>query len=96
MNEQEREQQEITLVDLLNDPRSSIHDQLRFIEKDPELSGNILGTANSALYGTRRRVTSLRHALVLLGNRKVRELLQTLERKRAVPQEPPREKEMEL
>ncbi len=42
------------------------------IEKDPVLAGNVLGLVNSALYGRRGRVNSVRHAVSLLGVSKLR------------------------
>lgn len=42
------------------------------IEKDTVLAGNILGIVNSALYGLRGTVNSIRHAVSLLGINKLR------------------------
>jgi len=42
------------------------------IEKDPVLAGNILSMVNSALYARRSTVNSVRHAMSLLGIRKIR------------------------
>jgi len=81
MNEQGLEKSS-TLKDLLNDPRSSINDQIKLIEEDQELSSLIMDTVNSAIYVTRRRVMNLRQAVVLLGNRKIREILNRMQRKR--------------
>jgi len=48
---------------------SSISD---LIEKDTVLAGNILKVVNSALYGRRGTVSSVRHAVALLGVNKLR------------------------
>ncbi len=54
------------------------HDEVSFakisdlIEKDPVLAGNILGLVNSALYGLRGKVNSVRHAVSMLGIDKLR------------------------
>jgi HD-like signal output (HDOD) protein len=42
------------------------------IEKDPVLAGNVLGLVNSSLYERRERVSSVRHAVSLLGVNKLR------------------------
>jgi HD-like signal output (HDOD) protein len=42
------------------------------IEKDTALAGNVLGLVNSALYGLRGTVSSVRHAVSLLGVTKLR------------------------
>src|SRR5580658_3567834 len=42
------------------------------IEKDTVIAGNILRLVNSAMYGRRGTVNSVRHALTLLGIEKVR------------------------
>jgi putative nucleotidyltransferase with HDIG domain len=45
------------------------------IEKDTVLAGNIIHLVNSALYARRATITSVRHALALLGMDKVRNTL---------------------
>jgi HD-like signal output (HDOD) protein len=45
------------------------------IEKDPALAGNLLALVNSSLYSRRGGVSSVRHALTLLGLRKVRNVV---------------------
>ena len=75
MNEQELERQ-TTLSGLLSDPGVPITDVIKLIEQDKELSARILTMANSANYGTRRRVTSLRQATVLIGFRTIRRLIE--------------------
>jgi putative nucleotidyltransferase with HDIG domain len=42
------------------------------IEKDPVMAGNLLHLVNSALYGRRGSINSVRHALSLLGINKLR------------------------
>jgi len=48
-------------------PTTSADDLRRIIEKDPSLSVRVLKVANSSLYGFRREVETLRHAVTLLG-----------------------------
>ncbi len=48
------------------------------LKHHPALSVNLLRLVNSAAFGSRREITSLRHALVLLGRRQLRIWLQLL------------------
>lgn len=48
-------------------PTTSADDLRRLIEKDPSMSARLLRVANSSLYGFRRQVDTLRHAITLLG-----------------------------
>ena len=53
------------------DPSTSADDLRGIIELDPSLAARILRVANSSLYGFRREVETLRHAITLLGFRTV-------------------------
>jgi c-di-GMP-related signal transduction protein len=75
MNEQELERQS-TLEGLLNDPGVPITDVIKLIEQDQALTERILTMANSAGIAPRRRVTSLRQAVVLIGFRNIRRLIE--------------------
>jgi putative nucleotidyltransferase with HDIG domain len=46
---------------------TSADDLRKIIEKDPSLSARVLKVANSSLYGFRREIETLRHAVTLLG-----------------------------
>jgi putative nucleotidyltransferase with HDIG domain len=59
------------LMSLLDDPAVGAGDVLAVIEKDPSLTANLLKLCNSAYYGLRGRVGSMREALVLLGNQAI-------------------------
>ena len=59
------------LLELLDDPDAPVGDLVAVIEKDPGLTANVLKLSNSAYYGVRREVGSVRDALTLLGNRTV-------------------------
>jgi putative nucleotidyltransferase with HDIG domain len=52
---------------LVEDRRSSAGDLARVIGSDQSLASRILRLANSAFYGFRREITSINHAVVLLG-----------------------------
>ncbi len=61
----------IRLLDLLEDS-TTCADQVRdVLERDPAMTANVLKLANSAYYGARRTISSVRDALVMLGNRAV-------------------------
>lgn len=55
--------------DLIGDNGASARDLEQVIGRDASLMAHILRTANAPAYGSRRVVTSLRHALVVLGFR---------------------------
>jgi putative nucleotidyltransferase with HDIG domain len=61
----------VRLLDLLDDATVDASAVLEIIEKDPSLTANLLKLCNSAYYGLRGRVGSVRQALVLLGNQTV-------------------------
>jgi len=61
----------VRLLDLLEDADVEVSAVLEIIEKDPSLTANLLKLCNSAYYGLRRRVGSVREALAMLGNRTV-------------------------
>ena len=46
-----------------------------FIEKDAALAGNLLSLVNSALFGLRGKVDSIRHAITMLGMTRLRKAL---------------------
>lgn len=45
------------------------------IEKDTVVAGNVLNVVNSAMYARRKEITSVRHALSILGTEKIRNLV---------------------
>ena len=57
------------------DPSTSAEDMQDILEQDPSLSARILKVANSSLYGFRREVETLQHAITLLGFRNVENLV---------------------
>lgn len=61
----------IRLLELLDDPEVSAESVAAVIEKDPSLTANLLKLSNSAYYGMRRSVGTVREALLHLGNRTV-------------------------
>ncbi len=63
------------VIETLNDENCTIDKLSDIIEKDQAISARILKISNSALYGLRREVASLRQAIVLLGLRTIRSLV---------------------
>ncbi|MCE5250850.1 HDOD domain-containing protein [bacterium] len=57
----------VPIITMANDDRTSLTDLAKLIEMDPEFSARILEIANSSAYGFRRKITSISHAVVLLG-----------------------------
>ncbi len=64
-------------LQLANDPKCTATDLANVIQSDPALAARVLRTVNSSSYGLRRSVTSLDHAVVLLGFREMRNLALT-------------------
>jgi diguanylate cyclase (GGDEF)-like protein len=57
----------LRIVELSNDPDSSLADIVEVIAPDPALSVKFLKVANSPIYSRRRKIDNLRQALSLLG-----------------------------
>jgi len=55
--------------DVINNPNASAQDLERAVSQDAGLTAQVLRLANSPFYGGRRTVTSVRHALVVMGFR---------------------------
>jgi HD-like signal output (HDOD) protein len=61
----------VRLLELLDDPEAGVELVAAVIDKDPSLTANLLKLSNSAYYGMRRRVGTVREALLHLGSRTV-------------------------
>ncbi|BBM85001.1 HDOD domain-containing protein [Candidatus Uabimicrobium amorphum] len=68
-------QNTLKLLDLLNSPNSSTEEIEQVVSLDPAIAGEILKVSNSALYGSRIEVTSIKLAITRLGRRKLRTIL---------------------
>jgi putative nucleotidyltransferase with HDIG domain len=64
----------VRLGQLLRDPRSSAADFEKVIRPDPALTTNLLRIANSAFFGVRCPVDTVRQAVTLLGQKRVYEV----------------------
>lgn len=62
-------------VALMDDPEFNYDELVRVMSSDPGAVSEVLRLANSALFGLRHRVGSLRHALTMLGPRRTRAVL---------------------
>lgn len=65
----------LNVLDDIDVPMKKIVDLLRM---DPALSAEILRVANSALYGLRRRIDNMPHAVMILGSETVKRLALTV------------------
>lgn len=63
------------IMEISGDENAVVRDFVRIIEKDQALAAKILRVANSAFYGFLSKVTSLEHALVILGINEVRSVV---------------------
>lgn len=59
------------MAKLLEDPNVKTTEVVDTIKYDPGLTANVLKLANSAYFGFSRSVTSIRHAIVLMGMKQV-------------------------
>ena len=55
------------IMEIANDPNVDVDEVVRLIQTDPFLAGKLLNLINSSYYARRQEITSLRHAVVLLG-----------------------------
>src|SRR6478736_9318005 len=63
------------VLDLAQKADVDIAEIARIISKDPALSGKILRTVNSSFYGRSQNVSTISHALVILGLQSVKTLV---------------------
>ncbi|MBN1841624.1 MAG: HDOD domain-containing protein [Deltaproteobacteria bacterium] len=63
------------VMELSGDEEARFEDFVEIIEKDQALAARILRVANSAFYGFLSRISSLEHALVILGIDEVRSIV---------------------
>ena len=62
-------------LQLIDDPRVSAQDVVDVIQYDPSITANVLKVCNSAYYGLRRTVHSLKDAVVLIGFHQLVEII---------------------
>lgn len=59
------------IICIVNDAKSSSLEVEAVVERDQAMAATLLRVANSAAYGLRRRVETIREAVVVLGRRKI-------------------------
>jgi HD-like signal output (HDOD) protein len=65
----------IRLLEMGEDPNTSIQAIARLVEADVSLTTRILKLVNSSFFGVRREVTSIHHAIMILGTAQLRSLV---------------------
>jgi putative nucleotidyltransferase with HDIG domain len=60
---------------VINNPKTSAYEIAAIISEDPALSVKVLKLSNSAFYGLRQEVTSIKQAIVIMGIEAVRSLV---------------------
>jgi putative nucleotidyltransferase with HDIG domain len=68
----------VRVMQTINDPTTSATDLNRLISTDQALAGKILRLVNSSYYGFPRKITTITHAIVILGFSTVRNLTTSL------------------
>jgi putative nucleotidyltransferase with HDIG domain len=68
----------VRVMETINDPSTSAPDLNRLISTDAALAGKILRLVNSSYYGFPRKITTITHAIVILGFSTVRNLATSL------------------
>ncbi len=62
-------------IQLINDPNSSAQQVVDVIQFDQSITANVLKICNSAFFGLRRDISSLREALVMIGFNQLSEII---------------------
>ncbi len=65
----------VEVLDLAQQPQVDLKQIARVITRDPALTGRILKTVNSSFYGRSHSVSTINHALVILGIQSVKTLV---------------------
>jgi putative nucleotidyltransferase with HDIG domain len=62
-------------IQLLSDPNASTQDIVEAIQFDPSITANVLKVCNSAYFGIRRTIHSLKESLVMIGFNQLLEII---------------------
>jgi len=62
------------ILAMVNDPDLNVNELSELVRMDPSFAAELLRFANSALFGTRRQVTSLQLAIAMVGLDRVKTL----------------------
>jgi len=63
------------IINVINDPESSAKDLNDIIQIDPPLTARVLKVANSAYYGSPRKISEIQHAVIWIGFDVVKEIV---------------------
>ena len=63
------------IINIINDPNSNARDLKKGVEIDPPLTAKVLRVANSAYYGSRRKINEIAQAVIWIGFDAVKELV---------------------
>src|SRR5437764_442296 len=78
------------IVELLGKPDSSAAEVAKFISYDPGLTSKVLRMVNSAAYGFQRQISSVQHAIMILGFSTIRGLVLSASIFKLLETNPPR------
>ncbi|RMH41103.1 MAG: HDOD domain-containing protein [Deltaproteobacteria bacterium] len=78
-------------LERLRDPDASVDDIADAVAADPGATAGVIRTVNSSVYALRREVSSLQHAIQLLGRSQVECIVLALTAKASLPDKPYRE-----
>jgi HD-like signal output (HDOD) protein len=78
----------LRLMTIISDENVSFKEVAKLISLDPALSGEVLKLANSGFYGRRSSVSSIVHAIALVGIRRVSPIVITAAIWKALPRQP--------
>jgi len=65
----------VKVLELLQDPKTTVDDLAKAIASDQAVSARVLKIANSSFYSLRRQVTTLEHAIVIMGEKTLKSLV---------------------
>src|SRR5262249_7619710 len=68
----------VRVLQLLSNDDAAIHELLELFRADPAFSAEILRLANSAAVGLQHQISSLQHAVVIVGMWQIRQLALTV------------------
>ncbi|MCL4194695.1 MAG: HDOD domain-containing protein [Thermoguttaceae bacterium] len=67
----------LRVMEIAQDPSSSVQDLKQVMEADPALSARVLKCVNSSAYALRSKITNLQHAIAYLGVKQIRNVAMT-------------------
>ena len=73
----------------LRDPDSSVNQICQVMSMDADLMSRVMRTVNSTAYAPRSKITSLDHAIAMMGNSQLERIVMLIGARGATPQKPP-------